>query len=176
MSKFGCPVPDLHPPPAVGLLGLRATSQARPVRPSRRRRRRRRSLRPARSCRLRCHLAPRPALGLRLSLRAHFPLRPAEGSTRPLRTAPGGLPQRPLGNVVPAAAMRGSPGFAVLCTLLLAELPRESTFDFKHLFPFSLFRFSFSSLSVMSELGPTTLWHLVKGPIPSYFSRTVTKI
>lgn len=33
--------------------------------------------------RLRCHRAPRPAPGLRLSLRAHFPPLPAEGSTRP---------------------------------------------------------------------------------------------
>lgn len=83
-----------HPLP--GSSGSAPPGRTAPVRPSFCRRRRRRSLRPAGGRRLRCHRAPRPAPGLLLSLRTHFPPRPAEGSTLPRGPAPpDSAPRRP---------------------------------------------------------------------------------
>lgn len=118
--NFRCPARKLRLPPPSEFLRLGTPGEARPVRPSRCCRRRRRSLRLASGRRLRCHRAPRPAPRLSLSLRTHFPRRPAEGSTHRRGPAPPrppvGLPRRPLGNVVFAAALPGTQGFVVpLC-------------------------------------------------------------
>lgn len=109
--KFRCPARELRLPPPPGLLQLvppgRPSPSALPAAVGA-------AAAPARGRRLRCHRAPRRALGLPRSLRTHFPPRPAEGSIRPLRPRPVpppvGLPRRPLGSVVLA-------GLAGICSL-----------------------------------------------------------
>lgn len=123
--KFRCPAHELRLPPPPVLLRPRATGEARRVLPSRCRRRRRRSGCPARGRRLRCHRAPRPAPGLPLSIRTHFPPCPAEGSTRPPRgptppcSAPRGPTAAPAGKCSPSA---GSAKHAGICSPTLWAL------------------------------------------------------
>lgn len=96
-------------------------------------------------------LSPSPAPGARAPAVTPRPLpaEPGRGQHPPPADRPRRPPAAPAGKRSPC---RSRAGLAGICSFtLLAGVPKESSFDFKSLSPFSLFRFSFSSLSVVSR-------------------------